>query len=117
MTPQAGQGAAMAFEDAETLAYTFARANFPTDYVRLLRLWEKHRQGRVQGVVDFTNMNGRLRAPETTWVAQVAKEWFMWTIFRFVVTPKGMQWLLGGCRGDFAPAGMTRAGLSSPPCK
>jgi 2-polyprenyl-6-methoxyphenol hydroxylase-like FAD-dependent oxidoreductase len=95
MTPQAGQGAAMALEDAETLAYTFARATFVTDYHRLLRAWERHRQGRLRQVKAFTDKNGRLRSPEGTWAMQVAKEWFMWVMFRFVVTVEGMRWLFG----------------------
>ena len=95
MTPQAGQGAAMALEDAESLGYTFARPNFETDYLRLLRTWEKHRQQRLKAVRDFTNRNGRLRSPESTWIVQYLKEWFMWTIFSFAGPKSGMEWLFG----------------------
>ena len=95
MTPQAGQGAAMALEDAESLGYTFARPNFNTDYFRLLRIWEKHRQGRLTAVKDFTNKNGRLRCPESTWIAQYLKEWLMWTIFKFAGGRSSMDWLFG----------------------
>ena len=95
MTPQAGQGAAMALEDAESLGYTFARNNFSIDYFRLLHTWEKHRQERLKAVKDFTNKNGRLRCPESTWIAQYLKEWFMWAVFHLTGSKSGMTWLFG----------------------
>jgi 2-polyprenyl-6-methoxyphenol hydroxylase-like FAD-dependent oxidoreductase len=97
MTPQAGQGAAMALEDAETLAYTLERARFATDSdsARLLCRWERHRQARLAHVRAFTDRNGRLRSPERVWAMQLAKEWVMWCLFRWVVTVEGMRWLFG----------------------
>ena len=95
MTPQAGQGAAMAFEDAESLGYTFARKNFSTDYRSMLRVWEKHRQARLEDVKGFTNKNGRFRCPESTWIAQYLKEWLMWGLFKVAINTSGMNWLFG----------------------
>jgi 2-polyprenyl-6-methoxyphenol hydroxylase-like FAD-dependent oxidoreductase len=107
MTQQAGQGAAMALEDAETLAYTLARSssnNTTTTttvakghhaLARLIHRWKAHRQARLRQVKAFTDKNGRLRSPEASFAMQLAKEWFMWLMFRFVVTVEGMRWLFG----------------------
>ena len=95
VTPQAGQGAAIALEDAESLAFTIARANFNTDYLRMLRVWEKHRQERVTAVKQFTNRNGRLRQPESTWIVQYLKEWLMWGVLRYSGATTGLRWLYG----------------------
>jgi 2-polyprenyl-6-methoxyphenol hydroxylase-like FAD-dependent oxidoreductase len=92
VTPQAGQGAAMALEDAETLAYTMSMERFPTDYRKYLTAWEGHRIERVERIKAFTSRNGRLRSPDPYFV-QMAKEWVMWAVMKFSGPRLGLGWL------------------------
>ncbi|PMD45776.1 FAD/NAD(P)-binding domain-containing protein [Hyaloscypha variabilis F] len=74
MSPQGGQGAAMAFEDAETLAFTIARPNFNSNRPKYLRAWEQHRKQRVAEVKAYTDRNGKLRTPSNNYVMQLVKD-------------------------------------------
>src|ERR1700753_18642 len=64
--PTGGQGAAMALEDAETLAYTLAETLVPlkqgentqSRLAALTSKWNAHRHARVARVLDFTTKNG-----------------------------------------------------------
>ncbi|KAK5991440.1 FAD-dependent monooxygenase nodY2-like protein [Cladobotryum mycophilum] len=101
--PTGGQGAAMAFEDAETLAYTMCRvysilmvdsSNNPGDVISdQLTKWERHRQERIAKVLDFTTNNGTLRKASPSVYVQTAKEWMIWAIFKFIGSGAGTNWL------------------------
>ncbi|KAF2105103.1 salicylate hydroxylase [Rhizodiscina lignyota] len=95
--PTGGQGAAMALEDASTLAYTLAHSYFP-DFQRqylpqLLEAWEKHRMPRLHQVVDFTTKNGNLRKSSPHYLEQAAKEWVLWTALKMSGETGGAQWM------------------------
>jgi 2-polyprenyl-6-methoxyphenol hydroxylase-like FAD-dependent oxidoreductase len=92
-SPQGGQGAAMAMEDAATLGMTISRPNFTSDRVRLLKAWQAHRQRRVQAVKAYTDGNGRLRTPPNTWFKRMMKEWIMWARLTWKGPLNGMEWL------------------------
>jgi 2-polyprenyl-6-methoxyphenol hydroxylase-like FAD-dependent oxidoreductase len=74
ITPLGGQGAVMAFEDAETLAYTMARLDFVQNRSKLLKTWTTHRQKRVEKVRGFTRANASLRDPGHGYIRQSLKE-------------------------------------------
>lgn len=93
-TPQGGQGAAMGLEDAETLSHTLAHPNFKSDYMRLLTVWERHRSERLGLVKDFTDLNGRLRTPDTAFI-QWVKELLIWGRFQWTGQLGNLQWLHG----------------------
>ncbi|EHK50920.1 uncharacterized protein TrAtP1_009298 [Trichoderma atroviride] len=93
-TPQGGQGAAMGLEDAETLSHTLSHPDFKSDYVRLLTAWERHRIERLRLVKDFTDLNGRLRTPDTA-VIQWLKELLIWGRFKWTGELGNLQWLHG----------------------
>jgi len=94
-SPQGGQGAAMSFEDAETLAMTMSRPDFDANRQRLLGAWQAHRQERVRQVKAYTDNNGRLRTPTDSWFKRVLKDWVMWAILSYKGPLNGMQWLFG----------------------
>ena len=103
--PTGGQGAAMAFEDAETLAYTLQRIydsdlSAPTEVQGhghligdQLGKWQRHRQQRIAKVIDFTTKNGALRKSSPQFYEQAAKEWILWIVFKFMGPQAGAQWL------------------------
>ncbi|KKP00432.1 hypothetical protein THAR02_07462 [Trichoderma harzianum] len=93
-TPQGGQGAAMGLEDAETLSHTLAHPDFASDYMRLLGAWERHRSDRLRLVKDFTDLNGRLRTPDTALV-QWIKEMLIWSRFKWTGQLGNLEWLHG----------------------
>lgn len=84
----------MAFEDAETLAYTMSRLAFPDDRLRMLATWEQHRKERVEAVKSFTNRNSSLRSPGQSPWKQTIKEWIVWIMFQYLGPKAGVQWLL-----------------------
>ncbi len=96
-----GQGAAMALEDAETLAYTLAEPLVPlkqdeTEQSRLSSLtskWNAHRHARVAKVVDFTTKGGALRKSSPHFYEQAAKEWIIWAAFKWMGSEGGAQWM------------------------
>ena len=76
MSPASGQGGAMAFEDAETLAYTLAHDGGISTLS--LPLWAAHRQQRLRKVIAYTTDTERRRRPSPNRVIQKIKEWFVW---------------------------------------
>lgn len=95
--PTGGQGAAMALEDAETLAYAFARIyadDFQQDNLtNTLQQWQKHRVDRVAKVIDFTSKNGKLRKSSPHRYEQAAKEWLIWAMFKWMGEEGGARWM------------------------
>jgi 2-polyprenyl-6-methoxyphenol hydroxylase-like FAD-dependent oxidoreductase len=91
-TPQAGQGAAVGLEDAETLAHTISREGFVTDYWRILKIFESHRKERLRRVKQLTDINGRLRSPDPP-LMQLVKELVMWATFKWNGSMGGLEWL------------------------
>ncbi|KAF4956886.1 hypothetical protein FGADI_3489 [Fusarium gaditjirri] len=101
--PTGGQGAAMAFEDAETLAYVLERihdahvTHSSSDHKSLskdtLDKWQRHRQDRIVRVMDFTSKNGTLRKSSPHAYEQAAKEWILWAAFKFMGAEAGAKWL------------------------
>ncbi|KAK9427796.1 hypothetical protein V1505DRAFT_395789 [Lipomyces doorenjongii] len=95
--PTGGQGAAMAFEDAETFAYVLARVLAPdfnaNDLPDVVSKWEHHRHARIAKVVDFTTKNGDLRKSSPHYYEQAAKEWIIWATFKFMGPEGGAHWM------------------------
>ncbi|KAF2093863.1 FAD/NAD(P)-binding domain-containing protein [Rhizodiscina lignyota] len=102
-SPQAGQGAAMALEDAETLAHTIGNVRFTTDHLKLIRSWERHRQARLRAVKQMTDDSGKLRAPSINAYAFYIKEWIMWAVLKMKGQTMGMKWLY-----DYSPEDIHR---------
>ncbi|OAG37335.1 hypothetical protein AYO21_08412 [Fonsecaea monophora] len=85
--PSGGQGAAMAFEDAETLSYVLGKSSLP-DYNQAkvtegLRKWEKHRIQRMSEILDYTIRAGDMRKRSSMFLVQMMKEWTIWALFKF----------------------------------
>lgn len=95
ITPQGGQGAAMAFEDAETLAYTMVRVDFMEQRSKLLKIWENHRRDRLVRVKEFTGRNNSLRDPGRSYLRQIVKEYAVWGAFKYLGPSAGVEWLYG----------------------
>jgi 2-polyprenyl-6-methoxyphenol hydroxylase-like FAD-dependent oxidoreductase len=76
MSPASGQGGAMAFEDAETLAWTLAHDGGVS--ARSLPVWAAHRQQRLRQVVAYTIETERRRRPSANWALQKIKELVLW---------------------------------------
>lgn len=95
--PTGGQGAAMAFEDAETLGYTLTRifsSNFESgELVKTLSAWQKHRTDRIANVLAFTTKNGTMRKSSPHRYEQVAKEWLIWAMFKWQGEEGGVRWM------------------------
>jgi 2-polyprenyl-6-methoxyphenol hydroxylase-like FAD-dependent oxidoreductase len=89
----------MAFEDAETLAYTLSRIIIPGPHsgtpLEILKKWEHHRTKRIAKVMDFTSKNGALRKSSPHIYEQSAKEWLIWAIFK-------LQGEKGGAEGLYS---------------
>ncbi|KAH0845077.1 hypothetical protein AYO21_01662 [Fonsecaea monophora] len=99
MPPTGGQGAAMAFEDALTLADTLSLLNKsePRDqgnhHLDLLREWQTARRARVKKILAFTSRGGDMRKSSTSTFRQLLKEWVMWAYFLFVGKDAGLSWI------------------------
>lgn len=91
MSPASAQGGAMAFEDAETLAYALTRDGVVS--TRLVPVWEKHRQQRVRKVVAYTTDIERRRRPSPNAVLQTIKEWILWVLFWYYGEAGISPWL------------------------
>ena len=97
--PTGGQGAAMALEDAASLAQVIAR-NAEKGFCWKkwrdeLSSWEARRKERVQKVVKFTGKGGDIRKRSVGWLQQVTKEWAMWAYFWWTGKSMGLSWLYG----------------------
>lgn len=97
--PTGGQGAAMAFEDAATLADALNLAaspsSTPTDNTNLQAIisrWQSHRQQRIAQVVAFTARGGDMRRAKTSTLQQIIKEWIMWLYFTWLGPEGGLRW-------------------------
>jgi 2-polyprenyl-6-methoxyphenol hydroxylase-like FAD-dependent oxidoreductase len=98
--PTGGQGAAMAFEDAQTLAFVLARFARPTppnrsaqSHTEILEKWQAHRQARVAEVHAFTTRGGDVRKSAPGLVVTYVKEWVLWGIFKWWGPTGGLRWL------------------------
>lgn len=97
--PTGGQGAAMALEDAETLAYALPEASLPLpdgrrrSVSKIAAAWNEHRHARVAKVIDFTTKSGTLRKSSPHFYEQAAKEWLMWAMFKWTGPQAGMRWM------------------------
>ena len=83
----------MAFEDAETLAYTLSRATDAQSLTSLLPKWHTHRKLRIQRVLLFTNRSGDLRRSNSDVSEQTIKEWALWHTF-YILAQMAVP---GGC--------------------
>lgn len=83
--PSGGQGAASAFEDAETLAYVLGKLSLPGCNLPTLRdnlqVWETHRQQRISQILAYTIQAGNIRK-RSSGMMQVFKEWTIWAMFK-----------------------------------
>jgi 2-polyprenyl-6-methoxyphenol hydroxylase-like FAD-dependent oxidoreductase len=95
---QGGQGAAMAFEDADTLAYVLARAisrgfDQRKSLPQLFENWERHRFERIGKVMAFTTRGGAIRKSNLSTYEQIAKEWLLWLMFKWTGPEGGAKWM------------------------
>jgi 2-polyprenyl-6-methoxyphenol hydroxylase-like FAD-dependent oxidoreductase len=95
LSPLAGIGASVAFEDAESLMYTMTHKDFETRHLDLLSIWETHRKERVKKVITASRENGRKRRPESNSVKQTIKELVMWVQSVWNGPTGGMEWMYG----------------------
>jgi len=95
MSPLAGIGASIAFEDADSLMYTMTHKNFKTRPLDLLSIWETHRKERVKRVLTTARENGRKRRPESNAVKQTLKELVMRCQSWWNGPTGGMEWMYG----------------------
>lgn len=94
MPPTGGQGAAMAFEDAITLADTLTRMNSKdSDLQRLLNSWQTVRQSRIEKILAFTARSGDSRKASPSTLQQIFKEWAMWAYFLWKGEDSGLSWI------------------------
>lgn len=94
--PTGGQGAAMAMEDAQTLAYALARCATPANnqsQADVLSKWERQRLARIRDVYAFTRRGGDSRKSSAGWVSSSIKEWGMWAVFMWWGPSGGLGWL------------------------
>lgn len=94
MPPTGGQGAAMAFEDALTLADALSRLadkDSPTNDE--IRQWQTVRQQRVKEILKFTSRGGDMRKASVSTFAQIVKEWIMWAYFLWKGPDAGISWI------------------------
>jgi 2-polyprenyl-6-methoxyphenol hydroxylase-like FAD-dependent oxidoreductase len=89
--PSGGQGGAMSFEDAESLAYALSTLKRE---VCALSSWETHRKERVKRVIDFNNMSAKLRQATEYSLVQTFREWFIWILLK-MKGQEGYRWLYG----------------------
>lgn len=94
-----GQGAAMALEDAGTLANALALSvedspGISSAQVReTLHKWQTHRQERIKEITAFSSQGGDMRRPTANIVQQVLKEWAMRAIFWWARSVERMKWI------------------------
>jgi 2-polyprenyl-6-methoxyphenol hydroxylase-like FAD-dependent oxidoreductase len=87
--PSGGQGGAMSFEDAESLAFALSKSKTDTT---ALQTWEAHRKERVKQVIDFTNLSAKLRRASQYSLVERIREWFIWGLLK-IKGPEGYKWL------------------------
>lgn len=89
--PTGGQGAAMAFEDAATLAELIVAGQ--SGLKERLDGWEKRRKERVERVVAFTSRSGDSRKASSSTFQLIIKEWLMWAFFLVKGKDMGLAWM------------------------
>jgi len=96
MPPSGGSGAAMAFEDAASLAQVFAgnkRPEAEIDLTSALQQWQNQRQERVRKVRAFTATSSATRKATSSWLQQIVKEYLMWIYFLVKGKDGGFAWI------------------------
>lgn len=95
MPPHGGQGSAMAFEDALTLADTLSgmKTKDSSDLQRALLPWQTVRQERIEKILAFTARSGDTRKASASTLRQIFKEWAMWAYFLWVGEDAGLAWI------------------------
>jgi 2-polyprenyl-6-methoxyphenol hydroxylase-like FAD-dependent oxidoreductase len=76
--PSAGQGAAISFESACTLAYVMSRRTVEELRSEALLKWEQHRMARIEKIRQISERSGSLRTSTSTYFGQLFKEWAIW---------------------------------------
>lgn len=96
--PTGGQGAAMGFEDAATLADAIALASSDKDSVEhvqdTINIWQKIRQERIAKISAFTKQGGDMRKATPSLFQQILREWILWVVFKYKRSGMGMDWIL-----------------------
>ncbi|KAK7883751.1 hypothetical protein LTR67_010913 [Exophiala xenobiotica] len=94
MPPTGGVGAAMAFEDACSLADVLESVSGKeADVLDHLTKWQTIRQQRVKQALAFTSKGGDMRKSSVSTFWQLFKEWTMWLYFRWVGPEAGLSWI------------------------
>jgi len=94
MPPTGGQGAAMAFEDALTLADALNAVKSKESTLReTLSHWQSIRQARIKKILAFTSKSGDMRKHSVSPFQQLVKEWAMWIYFLWVGQDGGLSWV------------------------
>lgn len=93
--PTSGQGACVALEDAEGLAYIISiRQNHPERYLPLLREWEKHRMQRMDKLRAETEQFTSMIKPCGP-LFEYCRKWLIWLMLTLTGpnrSPKTWQW-------------------------
>ncbi|RMZ82993.1 hypothetical protein DV737_g1815, partial [Chaetothyriales sp. CBS 132003] len=92
--PHAGQGAAMAFEDAATLADVIA-ASSPVGLSERLSQWQQLRIARIKQVMEMTAKSGAARRATSSLLQQIIKEYVIWAYLWWNGANHGVEWLYG----------------------
>ncbi|EXJ58952.1 hypothetical protein A1O7_06383 [Cladophialophora yegresii CBS 114405] len=100
MPPTGGQGAAMAFEDALTLADALSALKTKTKEIdsaaretHALTQWQAARRERIRKILAFTSKGGDMRKRSVGTLQQLVKEWLMWAYFLWVGDEGGLSWI------------------------
>lgn len=101
MPPSGGQGAAMALEDAASLARVFGKildlesGDFAADFREEVSLWEQRRQDRCAHIQAFTAKSGNMRRSTPSHAQQIVKESLMWAALMLRGKTSGFEWIYG----------------------
>lgn len=94
MPPTGGQGAAMAFEDALTLADTLTSVTAKEKGPQYdIRQWQAVRQARITKILAFTSKGGDMRKHSVSTFQQLIKEWAMYVYFLWIGKEGGLAWI------------------------
>ena len=95
MPPTSGQGASVALEDAEGIAYLISlRQQHPEKYLPLLKEWEKHRIQRMDKLRAETEQFTNMIKPCGP-VFEYCRKWLIWLMLTLTGpkrSPKAWQW-------------------------
>ena len=95
MPPTGGQGAAMAFEDAASLAMVFQRSlnSDAASFDEGVAAWQSTRRERCTKIKAFTTKSGDMRRESPSVFQQIIKEWVMWAFFWVKGKEAGLAWV------------------------